>query len=165
MPQLFGDAAERIWGPRWASCEGRGLSYILTLGVVDEYRRKGLGKHLVNELIKCMSVEEDEVRAVYLHVVTYNESAIKLYESLNFQRVSRVNRFYELFGKPYDSFLYCYYLRGGRPGFYHRVKHQSASFLSSVGDGIANGAKKAGGWFVPQQSGPMTTGDPSGDNI
>ena len=48
-------------------------------------------------------------KACILHVVTYNEAAVRLYESLNFTLVKEFQDFYKLHGVPYGSYLYCYY--------------------------------------------------------
>lgn len=43
----------------------------MTLGVVDEFRRLGVAKQLLAELMR-IALETESVRFVYLHVVEYN---------------------------------------------------------------------------------------------
>merc|ERR1711879_769325 len=91
------------------------LAYILTLGVVDGYRRKGLARELLRRSIEHVRRNMPFVQAVYLHVVTYNDAAIQLYESMKFLRIAHFQQFYQLHGKPYDSYLYAVYVNNGRP--------------------------------------------------
>ena len=43
---------------------------------------------------------------VYLHVICYNEIAIKFYKKNKFRKVSKVNNYYYINGKNYDSFVF-----------------------------------------------------------
>lgn len=106
-----------VWTPLAApsgqcACGGGvgSLAYILTLGVADGFRRRGLARELLRRAIAYIQGYFPQVQAVYLHVVTYNEAAIHLYESENFLRIQHFPDFYNLHGQPYDSFLYALYL-------------------------------------------------------
>jgi ribosomal protein S18 acetylase RimI-like enzyme len=66
------------------------MFYIMTLGTSREFRRAGLGSMLVNRVVDMIKSQQ-ECGALYLHVITYNEGAIKLYERLGFSRVKRIN--------------------------------------------------------------------------
>eukprot|EP00927_Polykrikos_kofoidii_P039132 TRINITY_DN3355_c0_g2_i2.p1 TRINITY_DN3355_c0_g2~~TRINITY_DN3355_c0_g2_i2.p1 ORF type:complete len:380 (-),score=57.43 TRINITY_DN3355_c0_g2_i2:63-1202(-) len=98
------------------------LAYILTLGVVDGFRRKGLAGELLRRMIQHVDRHMVHVQAVYLHVITYNTAAIRLYESLGFKRVAQFANFYSLQGTPYDSYLYALYRHGGRPPWTWRLR-------------------------------------------
>ncbi|PSS04554.1 Histone acetyltransferase [Actinidia chinensis var. chinensis] len=89
------------------------LVYILTLGVVDSYRHLGIATSLIREVIKYAS-SIPMCRAVYLHVISYNNPAIHLYQKMAFQCVRRLHGFYFIDGRHYDSFLFIYYINGGR---------------------------------------------------
>lgn len=117
------------------------LVYILTLGVVDSYRNLGIGNFLffhvflftfeciiffaefydigisasslIHEVIKYAS-SLSSCRAVYLHVISYNNPAIHLYKKMSFQCVRRLYNFYYINGQHYDSYLFVYYVNGGR---------------------------------------------------
>lgn len=89
------------------------LVYILTLGVVESYRNLGIATSLIQEVIKyARSIPT--CQAVYLHVISYNNSAILLYKKMLFQCVRRLQGFYFIGGRHYDSFLFIYYVNGGR---------------------------------------------------
>ncbi|KAK6155415.1 hypothetical protein DH2020_009663 [Rehmannia glutinosa] len=96
------------------------LVYILTLGVVESYRNLGIGKllvfhaySLIHEVIKYAS-SISTCRAVYLHVISYNNPAILLYKKMSFQCLRRLYNFYFINGQHYDSYLFVYYVNGGR---------------------------------------------------
>merc|ERR550532_469644 len=98
------------------------LAYILTLGVADGFRRRGLARELLRRAVAHVNRSLPHVQAVYLHVVTYNSAAIHLYESMKFLRIGQFPSFYFLHGQPYDSFLYALYLHSGRPPWKWRLR-------------------------------------------
>ncbi|KAH7538441.1 hypothetical protein FEM48_Zijuj03G0199700 [Ziziphus jujuba var. spinosa] len=89
------------------------LVYILTLGVVEAYRNLGIASSLIREVIKYASGIQT-CRAVYLHVISYNNPAIRLYKKMSFKSVRRLQGFYLINGQHYDSYLFVYYVNGGR---------------------------------------------------
>ncbi|PON77550.1 FkbH domain containing protein [Parasponia andersonii] len=89
------------------------LVYILTLGVVEAYRNLGIASSLIREVIKYASTVPT-CRAVYLHVISYNNPAIHLYNKMSFRCVRRLQGFYLINGQHYDSYLFVYYVNGGR---------------------------------------------------
>ncbi|KAK4384738.1 Histone acetyltransferase MCC1 [Sesamum angolense] len=89
------------------------LVYILTLGVVESHRNLGIASALIHEVIKYAS-NLSTCRAVYLHVISYNNSAILLYKKMSFQCVRRLYNFYFINGQHYDSYLFVYYVNGSR---------------------------------------------------
>ncbi|KAK9283005.1 hypothetical protein L1049_011232 [Liquidambar formosana] len=89
------------------------LVYILTLGVVKTYRNRGIATSLVREVIRYASSIQT-CRAVYLHVISYNNPAILLYKKMSFKYVRRLYGFYLINGEPYDAYLFVYYVNGGR---------------------------------------------------
>ncbi|KAK1326885.1 hypothetical protein QJS10_CPA01g02944 [Acorus calamus] len=89
------------------------LVYILTLGVVKPYRNHGIATTLVREVIKYAS-SIPACRAVYLHVISYNDPAISFYQKMLFKCVRRISNFYYIKGQHYDSYLFIYYVNGGR---------------------------------------------------
>lgn len=66
------------------------MFYIMTLGTSREFRRCGLGSVLVNRVVDAIEEREPECGALYLHVITYNDGAIRLYERLGFMRVKEI---------------------------------------------------------------------------
>ncbi|KAF7085368.1 hypothetical protein CFC21_088806 [Triticum aestivum] len=89
------------------------LLYILTLGVVDSYRNLGIASSLVREVIKH-AASVSNCRGVYLHVISYNQPAINFYKKMLFKLVRRLPMFYYIRGQHYDSYLFVYYVNGGR---------------------------------------------------
>ncbi|XP_022148604.1 histone acetyltransferase MCC1 [Momordica charantia] len=89
------------------------LVYILTLGVVETYRNLGIASSLVQKVIKYAS-SIPTCRAAYLHVISYNSPAIKFYKKMSFKCLQRLPGFYFINGQHYDSYLFIYYVNGGR---------------------------------------------------
>jgi len=50
----------------------------MTLGVIDEFRQKGVGKMLVNRIIQ-IGKKYQNIKLVSLHVISYNKAAIRFY--------------------------------------------------------------------------------------
>ncbi|KAL3689301.1 hypothetical protein R1sor_015610 [Riccia sorocarpa] len=91
----------------------RTLIYILTLGVIKQYRNLGIASALIGEVIEY-ATSLASCRAVYLHVISYNHSAIYFYKKNSFQCLRKLRNFYYINGHHYDSYLYIYYVNGGR---------------------------------------------------
>ncbi|KAL2542438.1 Acyl-CoA N-acyltransferases (NAT) superfamily protein [Abeliophyllum distichum] len=89
------------------------LVYILTLGVVESYRNFGIASSLIREVIKYAS-SIPTCRAIYLHVISYNNPAIHLYKKLSFHCLRRLYNYYFINGQHYDSYLFIYYVNGSR---------------------------------------------------
>lgn len=82
--------------------------YVLFLAVAPEHRGNGLGKRLVGRVAKTHDT-------VSCHARTTNEEALAFYEHLGFERVRRIDRYYEDGG---DAF----YLRlGEEPALLDRL--------------------------------------------
>ncbi|KAF7456356.1 Histone acetyltransferase MCC1 [Cryptosporidium felis] len=84
------------------------LAYVLTMGIVEEFRFLGLAKQLLSIVIGYYQKFCPEVNAVYLHVVDYNTSAISLYRKMKFEEVLHWNNFYKILDNFYGSYLYTY---------------------------------------------------------
>ena len=63
--------------------------YIMTLGTVSDFRNARLATSLVE---KCINIAEknEQCGAIYLHVITFNTTAIRFYERLGFYRVKEI---------------------------------------------------------------------------
>ncbi|CDY16978.1 BnaC09g41050D [Brassica napus] len=95
---------------RYDSCKGEEtLVYILTLGVVESYRKRGIAKLLIKEVIKY-ACSIPACRGVYLHVIAHNSPAIRLYKRMSFRCVRRLHGFYIINGQHFDSFLFVYFI-------------------------------------------------------
>lgn len=92
------------------------VAYILSLGVVQNYRRNGIASLLLENLISYLTAaDESWCKAIYLHVLTSNSSAIRFYERRSFQMHSYLPYYYSIQGKHKDGYLYVLYLNGGHP--------------------------------------------------
>lgn len=89
------------------------LFYLMTLGTVKDYRGHGLGQQMV---LKCIEQVHRDVQcgALYLHVITYNNAAIRLYEKLGFSRVTEIPNYYKIHDENYNCYLYAKYFHGKR---------------------------------------------------
>ncbi|KAH7649977.1 GCN5-related N-acetyltransferase (GNAT) family [Cryptosporidium bovis] len=85
------------------------LVYILTMGVVEEFRFLGIAKQLLNIVIGYYQKFHPQVNAIFLHVVEYNNNAINLYKKLNFVQTLYWNNFYKIYGGFYGAFLFTYF--------------------------------------------------------
>ncbi|OWZ18643.1 Acetyltransferase [Phytophthora megakarya] len=84
--------------------EGVERTYIMTLGVLETYRRAGIGTRLLEGVI-AQSIQDGVVQ-VYLHVQTSNTAALRFYRSHGFE-VTQILRDYYKRLEPPD----CYVLR------------------------------------------------------
>ncbi|KAJ4950457.1 hypothetical protein NE237_027289 [Protea cynaroides] len=89
------------------------LVYILTLGVEEGYRNLGIATSLIQKVIEYASCIPT-CQAVYLHVIAYNEPAIRFYQKMSFMCARRLQNFYYIQGQHYDSYLFLYYVNGGQ---------------------------------------------------
>ena len=105
-----------IHAPRYtilqASVGGQCIGYIIYSVVVDEcdldkiavkneYRHKGIGKLLMDEMLKNLLTRG--VKKVYLEVDEANNQAIKLYEKLNFEKIDKRTNYYS---NGHDAIVY-----------------------------------------------------------
>ena len=79
----------------------------MTIGVIDECRKFGIGSMLLDQVYKTLATSFQDCSIVYLHVVDYNMAAIKFYkEKHKFQFLKKEEDYYEIFEKPYAAELY-----------------------------------------------------------
>jgi len=74
------------------------IIHIKSIAVHPHYRNKGIGKALLKEVINFK-------KDIFLEVRVSNESAIKLYESLGFERILTLKRYYSNGEDAYRYFL------------------------------------------------------------
>lgn len=100
-----------------ANCFKRGtkVAYILSLGVCEEYRKQGIASLLLENLTSHLTSEVQDVKAVYLHVLTTNTQAIIFYEHRGFHVHSFLPYYYSIKGKRRDGYTAVLYLNGGHP--------------------------------------------------
>ncbi|XP_032228891.1 N-alpha-acetyltransferase 60 [Nematostella vectensis] len=92
------------------------VAYILSIGVVEGYRRHKIGSLLLDSLLSNLTTpERHSCKAIYLHVLTSNMAAMRFYESRCFQRFRFLPLYYSINGVHHDGFLYVLYINGGEP--------------------------------------------------
>lgn len=91
--------------------------YILTLGVVKEFRRNGIATLLLDHLIIHLTRNPttNDCKAIYLHVLTTNTIAIRFYENRQFRKHLFLPLYYSIDSIARDGFSYVLYINGGRP--------------------------------------------------
>lgn len=77
------------------------LGHVVSIAVLPDYRRRGIGTMMMEECIKRLK-EYYDVGEVYLEVRVSNISAINLYEKLGFKKV-KIIKYYYLDGE--DAFV------------------------------------------------------------
>ena len=119
------------------------FGYISTLGVIDEYRKIGLGKILVKKAIEIMQMKKNCL-AVYLHVVEYNKSAITFYDKLDFIESELIQDYYTFKDAKYNARVYYKILKNNSEMFnlnefkddYHKIQSQNNLIISDTNDDI-----------------------------
>ncbi|KAK9881494.1 hypothetical protein WA026_016376 [Henosepilachna vigintioctopunctata] len=88
------------------------IGYILSLGVLKEYRRNGVATLLLDSLLSYLTSNiRRKVKAVFLHVLTSNSAAIMFYEKRRLH--SFLPYYYCIQGRCKDGFMYVHYINGG----------------------------------------------------
>ena len=70
------------------------IIYILTLGVTEQYRHLRVASQLIQKVIQY--AQGRLCRAVYLHVIDYNEAALNLYARNKFEVLATLRNFYHI---------------------------------------------------------------------
>ena len=89
--------------------------YIMTIGVINEFRKHGIASFLVKHAIeRTQESERNTLKYVYLHVVEYNYAAQHFYDKNKFVLVKTKRKHYHIEGKYYDAHVYILFLNGAR---------------------------------------------------
>ncbi|CAL1535623.1 unnamed protein product [Lymnaea stagnalis] len=92
------------------------VAYILSLGVVGDFRRNGIASLLLDSLLSYLtSKDRFDCKAVYLHVLSTNTVALRFYERRRFRRHLFLPYYYAIQGKARDGYSYVLYINGGEP--------------------------------------------------
>lgn len=86
--------------------------YVMTLGVIDEFRGKGIASTLLDKILQEAS-EDARVKYVNLHVVSYNPARY-FYEKRGFERVEELPEYYRINGTLYDAIYYVMFVNGAK---------------------------------------------------
>uniref|UniRef100_A0A914VIQ4 N-alpha-acetyltransferase 60 n=1 Tax=Plectus sambesii TaxID=2011161 RepID=A0A914VIQ4_9BILA len=94
------------------------VAYILSLGVSSEFRRRGLASRLLDHFIQYLTTgfgTAGDTKAIYLHVLCENHSAIHLYQKRHFQKHATLPHYYRIDQSMRDGYTYVLYVNGGEP--------------------------------------------------
>ena len=89
----------------YLKCQSYNCVYIMTIGVLDEYRKLGIGSNLIKKIFEEALLDKLCV-GVYLDVVNYNKTAMMFYQKNGFKKVSTIKNYYDIKGNFYDSDVY-----------------------------------------------------------
>uniref|UniRef100_A0A182RX08 N-alpha-acetyltransferase 60 n=1 Tax=Anopheles funestus TaxID=62324 RepID=A0A182RX08_ANOFN len=121
------------------------IGYILSLGVHRKYRQNGIGSLLLDSLINHLTTaERHKVKAIFLHVLTTNRTAILFYERRGFVLHSFLPYYYSIRGKCKDGFTYVSYINGGHSPWILVLANSNCRWtlsvdLRSYADGVSMG--------------------------
>ena len=96
------------------------IKFSFPLGVVKDYRKNGIASFLLDNLVAHLTNPADktsDVKVLYLHVLTTNNSAISFYENRGFRAHTFLPCYYLINGRRKDGFTYVLYLNGGHPSW------------------------------------------------
>ncbi|EDV27399.1 uncharacterized protein TRIADDRAFT_20891 [Trichoplax adhaerens] len=99
------------------------LAYVLSLGVIPDYRRCGIASFLLTSLIRFLKQERLDCKAVYLHVLTSNIPAINFYEYHKFQLFKYLPQYYLISNQSADGYCYVCYINGGKGPIFIRITY------------------------------------------
>lgn len=77
--------------------------YIMTIGVLNAYRNRGIGRKLLDYLLENAAKRSD-VKVVYLHVQTNNATALDFYKKAGFENLGKIEGYYKRIEPP-DCFV------------------------------------------------------------
>uniref|UniRef100_K7GGW7 N-alpha-acetyltransferase 60 n=1 Tax=Pelodiscus sinensis TaxID=13735 RepID=K7GGW7_PELSI len=113
------------------------VAYILSLGVVKEFRKHGIGSLLLESLKDHISTTaQDHCKAIYLHVLTTNNTAINFYENRDFRQHHYLPYYYSIRGVLKDGFTYVLYINGGHPPW--TILLRLTDYLQHIGSTLAS---------------------------
>ena len=70
-------------------------SHVMSIGILDEYRRKGIGAKLIDATINLIKTKFPVVKSMTLHVRKSNKSAYGFYCKQNFSRAKVIKKYYQ----------------------------------------------------------------------
>lgn len=112
------------------------IAYILTLGIVDELRGLGIASDLLETAIARTRACDPSCAVIFLHVIEYNRTAMKLYEKNAFKRFKTEPNFYKIGETWYSGVMFYFpFINVGKIGPIQRmsrwIKRKLGSFLAS----------------------------------
>ena len=111
-----------------------------SLGVIDEYRRLGVGTRLMEMFIE--EVKKREGVCIYLNTVGYNNSAIKFFENNQWYFYNNLINYYKINDKTFDAKLYYYIIDIKKCKKIKGNKKQSENKYNGIGGKAEDGVSE-----------------------
>ncbi|KRX00195.1 Acyl-CoA N-acyltransferase [Pseudocohnilembus persalinus] len=73
---------------------GEQTAYILTIGVLEAYKRHKVGTQLMEKLLEEVK-EDPSIKAIYLHMQVNNESGLAFYKKFGFEINETLTNYYQ----------------------------------------------------------------------
>ena len=89
----------------YIKCDDYHCIYIMTIGVLDEFRKMKIGSNIVDRIIK-IGLSDRLCIGVFLDVIYYNNAAIKFYKKNEFKKVMTNKSYYNLNKNKYDAYVF-----------------------------------------------------------
>ena len=109
---LFAECDNKIIGTTSVELDRWRKSHIGNFGITirNGYRRMGLGKYLMGEILKLARKElKPKPKIIRLTVYSNNKPAIKLYKKLGFKKVAKIPKQIQYKGKLLDEIIMLLY--------------------------------------------------------
>ena len=107
----------------------RAGAYVLTLGSVRRWQRKGLANELLRRC-EARARASRRCRCVYLHVAAFNDAALQLYKGRSFQVQRKLADFYVIGQKLHDAYCLVKYVNGGHGALSAMAPHRALAALA-----------------------------------
>ena len=115
----------------YLKCQDYICVYIMTIGVLDEYRKLHIGSTLIQKIYEEALIDNLCV-GVYLDVIYYNKSAMIFYEKNGFKKVSTIKNYYDIKGKFYDSDVFLKVFSRKEKDEFRRKKYSLCKKLVNI---------------------------------
>lgn len=92
---LYGDTAVGEVCYRIEEKDGEKRLYIMTIGVLQTYQHKGIGKVLLEHAIEDAKKTDPSIKEAYLHVHAENTAAMAFYEKMGFAKGELCEKYYK----------------------------------------------------------------------
>ena len=85
------------------------FAYIKDFGVINEFRRKKIGKELINKMIN--ELNKKNIIAVFTHIIEHNVSALKFFHKNEWKYSGVIFNFFKFNDEYFDGQVFCKFLR------------------------------------------------------
>ena len=89
----------------YLKCDDYHFIYIMTIGVLDEFRKMNIGSKIVQRIINT-GLNNILCIGIFLDVIYCNNAAIKFYKKNKFIKAMTNRNYYNIKGNKYDAYVY-----------------------------------------------------------